>query len=127
MVIVKESKVNGTGVFAAKDFAVGDVVVPWGETKSIDESELSTLTEKERHYVSAIGGGRYIQFPEPACYVNHSCDPNTVAQNRANVALRAISADEEITTDYDLEGAQVEFICTCGSVHCRGTIGAASI
>jgi hypothetical protein len=42
-------------------------------------------------------------LPEPRCYLNHACDPNALGTELdAVIALRAISAEEEITIDYRL-------------------------
>jgi hypothetical protein len=58
-------------------------------------------------------------------FLNHSCEPNVgFAGNIVLVAMRDISAGEEITTDYalfdDYEGAMD---CHCGTKSCRSTIG----
>ena len=48
-VIVKQSKIHGDGIFAARDFQKGEVVLRW-KPKYIPVSEIDTLTEEEKHY-----------------------------------------------------------------------------
>ena len=57
-------------------------------------------------------------------FINHSCEPNVgFAGNIVLVAMRDISAGEELTTDYALfddYGGSME--CQCAAPTCRGTI-----
>jgi hypothetical protein len=57
-------------------------------------------------------------------YLNHSCEPNVgVAGNVVFVAMRTISAGEELTIDYAMiDDSQSSMVCHCGTVGCRGTI-----
>lgn len=122
-IVVKNSGIHGKGVFTNRAFEVGEVVVPWTAEKVLDESELGGLTAEEQQYVSRLESGRYIVFGEPARYVNHSCQPNTQVEGMANIAIRAIAAGEEVTTDYALEGAVNQFQCSCSAANCRGKLG----
>lgn len=121
--IVRKSNKEGLGVFVVRHFEKDEIVLPWEAERILEESELSSLTHKEKEYISRRGDGKYILFTEPGRYVNHSCDPNTKAEKNANVAIRDIKEGEEITTDYELEGALNQFQCHCGSKNCRGLIG----
>jgi hypothetical protein len=73
---------------------------------------------------------RHVYFSEPACLINHSCEPNTgVRDNPVGgydfIALKAIVEGEEITFDY----ATTEYVsvavkdCLCGTRRCRGRSG----
>jgi len=62
-------------------------------------------------------------------FINHSCDPNTVAyfSRSAFVAIRFIRKGEGITYNYltteaDLVIDGLDFDCKCGSEKCRGRI-----
>lgn len=118
-IVVQDSPTHGRGVFALRNFAAGEVVVPWTGAKFLNKTELSALSDTDKQYVSEIPAGRFVLFAEPACFVNHSCEPNTAVQNDANVAVRDIQKGEEITTDYTLEGADIDFVCQCESEKCR--------
>lgn len=123
-VIVKNSITHGYGVFAGRHFAAGEVVVPWVAEKIVEAEEAVLLSSQEQEYMSRMDDGRYVIFAAPARYVNHSCNPNTTAKDNANIAARDIREGEEITTDYDDEGALGCFECDCGEPTCRKRIGA---
>jgi hypothetical protein len=62
-------------------------------------------------------------------FVNHSCEPNAGmlikgAEVRL-IAIREITAGEQITFDYSttMDEDDFEFDCMCGSSRCRGRIG----
>ncbi|MEK6961381.1 MAG: SET domain-containing protein-lysine N-methyltransferase [Nanoarchaeota archaeon] len=121
--VIKESKIEGKGVFANRDFKKGEVVNRWDTSHILAESQIQDLPEDQRNRVSCIGDGRYVLLQEPERYVNHSCDPNTFVKDQAEVALRDISKDEEITCDYSLEGVdEWEFPCNCKIANCRVTV-----
>lgn len=71
----------------------------------------------------------HVDFAAPACYINHSCDPNTGIRDNDHggfdfIALREIAPGEELTWDYETS----EYIsiavprCLCGSANCRKVI-----
>ena len=58
-------------------------------------------------------------------YINHSCDPNVILMDKIIVvALRAIRKGEEITLDYSLTEADLNWRmrCKCSSRNCRKEI-----
>lgn len=117
-VIVNESKIEGLGVFAARDFKIGEAVLIW-HPKIISDSELAKLTEQEKDYV--VVGESNLMMGIPERYVNHSCEPNTKAEDNKDVAIKNIDKGDEITSDYSGLTA-VSFQCHCGSKNCRGYI-----
>jgi SET domain-containing protein len=58
-------------------------------------------------------------------FLNHSCQPSVgFAGNIVLVAMRDVSAGEELVTDYALfDDDDGEMPCRRGTVSCRGTIG----
>lgn len=124
-VVVKTSKIHGLGVFAARDFKVGERVVTWDCAHTFTKQQLKDLPQRERPYVSSLNEKTFILQQPPARYVNHSCEPNTRAMAGADVALRDIEKGEEITTDYGADAASYPISqCTCGSKKCRGRVHA---
>ena len=118
-VIVKKSKIHGTGVFATRDFKKGEVILHW-KPKYLPLSAKDTLTDIEKHYIYILKDKiRVMQEPEK--FVNHSCDNNTYVMNECDVALRDIKAGEEITANYDNDGI-TEFECQCGADKCKKII-----
>lgn len=120
-IVVKDSRIHGRGVFAARDISPGEVIIDWEECKEIlTEHDVERLSDEARKRVSFIDG-QYILFKPPACWVNHSCDANARGASGRDVATRAIRKGEEITVDYVLEKVpDLNFRCNCGSQVCRG-------
>jgi uncharacterized protein len=90
---------GGRGVYAARDFAAGDVVVPY-ELRLLSRAEFDALPPGEDMFVHSYGGKRWL-YPPPARWVNHADDPSCYQDfDRAcDVALRDLSAGEAITID----------------------------
>lgn len=94
-VAVDVSSVAGRGVLATAPIATGTTVVTF-------DAPLATVA----------GFGR----------LNHSCDPTLGWDGGTTlVALRAVSAGEELTADYSTAVADPEFVlrCHCPSSRCR--------
>lgn len=118
-IIVKNSKINGRGVFALSDFKKGDAVLCWDVSRVLSKDEIDKMSEEEKNYVSFLNG-KYIQMQGPEKYVNHSCDPNTNVKDFCDVAVRDIKKGEEITSNYEND-LLLNFCmkCSCGSYKCR--------
>ena len=118
-VVIKTSRINGKGVFANSDFSKGEIVLTW-KPKPIKKTEIGKLSEKEKMYI-VKGRKKFYVMQAPEKYVNHSCDPNTIAKNKSDVALRNIKKGEEITSNYSGRGID-SFKCRCGSGACEKLI-----
>jgi hypothetical protein len=119
---IRESTIAGRGLYALRSFEAGDTVLQWDLSHSIAIEEWPSLSEEERRYTHPLNAQRILIVQPPERFVNHSCDPNTRVINFSDVAIRRITAGEEITSDYGSEGAAVSFQCSCGSSKCRGVI-----
>lgn len=119
-VIIKKSPIQGKGVFANRDFKKGEVVISWESYPLLTKDEVTKLSPSEKRFVSHFKRDKYILYGIPARYVNHSCNPNTCPHNGADVAMRTIKKEEEITADYTTEGfCGKPFRCSCGSSKCK--------
>jgi SET domain-containing protein len=49
-IIVKKSKINKKGVFAARDFTKGEIVLRW-YPKILRKSEVEKLKNNQKHYL----------------------------------------------------------------------------
>jgi SET domain-containing protein len=117
-VVVADSPIHGRGVFAARRFEAGDVVIE-GCRKKLSDAAVNGLPADEREFVSVIDGEHILMEP-PSRFVNHSCNPNTRGSGWRDVATRVIDEGEEITVDYVAEqvpGLRLE--CNCGAQNCR--------
>lgn len=115
MLIIRESKIDGKGVFTTTPFHVNDTVFSF---------PIENVSTKNRRGWAYIGNGRYVG-DHYLSFVNHSCNPSTVMMispaKVSMIALRDINAGEEITCNYDLtEEDGEEITCTCKSKNCRG-------
>ncbi len=119
-IIIKRSKINKKGVFAARNFKKGEEVIKWGHS-IINKSEIGKLDASDKHYIYKVGENKYFLMQSPEKYVNHSCAANTRVKNCCDVAIRDIRKGEEITSDYG-KGGSVSFVCKCGSKNCRDMI-----
>lgn len=127
-VYVSESKIHGLGVFAARDFAGGEIVLRIDDSRVVDaEHPLRPELGEHSYHCDYLAGGRVVHMRWPERHVNSSCDPNTFVETiegvRYVVARRPVRTDEELTYDYiiDCHGGDV-WQCACGSGRCRGTV-----
>ncbi|MCY1144057.1 hypothetical protein OWR29_39190 [Actinoplanes sp. Pm04-4] len=96
----------GTGVYAARDFEAGEVVVSY-ELTPLDEAAYLALPAGEDLFVHSYGGRRYL-YPAPARFVNHSDNPSCYQDfdRGCDIALRSITQGEPITIDATDETAR---------------------
>ncbi len=120
---VRRSGIDGLGVFALRPFSAGEVVLRWNVSKRVSRGQASGLPDAEQNYLHPYDGESLVVVQPPERYVNHSCDNNTLVRDFCDVAVRDILAGEEITSDYEADGAGQKFECRCGSAKCRGSIG----
>jgi SET domain-containing protein len=120
---VRDSEIQGRGLYALRDFKVGDVVLRWDLNHTISTRDLSNMLVEERRYTHPLDEDRAIIVQPPERFVNHSCDNNTEVRDFCDVAIKTIRVGDEITSDYGTDGSGVEFDCLCGSENCRGRIG----
>jgi hypothetical protein len=118
-ILVRKSSISGKGVFANRDFCAREIVLVWNP-KPIKKVDIQNLNKESAHFIEKIGKRFYVMQP-PEKYVNHSCDPNTRADGRSDVALRNIKKGEEITSDYSGSGI-ISFQCHYGSKKCKKII-----
>jgi len=96
----------GRGLYAARDFAAGEVVVTYQLTP-LDDVDYLELPAGEDLFVHSFGGRRYL-YPVPARFVNHSDDPSCFQDfdRCCDIALRPIAKGEPITIDAAEETAR---------------------
>ncbi len=124
---VRESRIKGTGVFATRPIGRGEVILPIDDSMVINEDDpvLGSLIGAEPDHCDYLPDGTVVLMQEPERYINHSCAPNvhtfTVDKNRFLLAMRDISAGEELVFDYALGEVGGDWLdCRCGAPSCRG-------
>ncbi|MBS3117646.1 SET domain-containing protein-lysine N-methyltransferase [Candidatus Woesearchaeota archaeon] len=117
---LRKSKISGKGVFAARDFKEGEVVMIWDLSLKVHFDRIKELSEDDKNHLNYTGNGVYVVMKSPEKFVNHSCDPNTYVDHEKDIALRDIKKGEEITTDYSLNSlSEWKMKCNCKSKNCR--------
>ncbi len=121
--LVKKSKIEGLGVFAARDFKKGETVIKYNLPEVLTREEADKLPKKDQEYVQYVGEGKYILHQPPARFVNHSCNANTYSDHHSDIAKREIKKGEEITANYlDEKVPELKMRCKCASKNCQGRI-----
>ncbi len=121
------SRIHGEGVFAAAGFRKGEHILAIDDTQVVPEgADIEKVEREHGQRCDDIAGGRVVVLRAPH-FTNHSCDPTsytrTIEGVRYRLALRDISAGEEITSDYCINGrGDTVWECSCGSARCRRTI-----
>ena len=129
-VIARKSKIHRVGLFATRDFAAGELILPIDDSRVVDEDQpLRSELGEHQDNCDYLAGDRTVLMRPPEVYINSSCDPNayvkTIDATRHVVARRAIRSSEEITYDYIINfHGGIVWDCTCGSPRCRGIVAA---
>lgn len=100
---IGKGKLAGKGVYAARDFKKGEVVVPY-RLRQLTQTAFDALPPGEWEWTHSFYGKIHL-FPEPERYVNHDDNPSTYPdyQKGGDVALRDIAKGEAITINDRLE------------------------
>jgi hypothetical protein len=122
-VVVKESSIQGKGVFALIDIRAGEEVLEIDDTHVVKDGVCLTKHQQEFE-CDYLDNGKVVLMQPPEVYINHSCDPSVYTKTtngiRKVIAMRNISKGEEITYDYSMNGDnEGTFRCGCGSENCR--------
>ena len=137
---VRNSKIQGRGLFAARRIKPGQKIIEYtGEKITNDEADKRYDEEKmKRHHTFLFTlDDDYCIDGRPrsntARLINHSCDPNCEAiieDERIFIyALRNIQPGVELAYDYkfertgdDIRKLEKFYVCHCGADKCRGSI-----
>lgn len=119
--IVKETPGKGRGLFAARDYAALEALLPLSGRVRLARSGMTIQ----------VGPDVHVEPDEPLVFSNHSCEPamglRADAKGRVGFfARRAVRAGEELTWDYATSesdfvvgGAPGRIECLCGAPACR--------
>jgi SET domain-containing protein len=121
---VRDSAIEGQGLFARAPIAAGEMVMRLGG-REVDEAEMRRIEASgERYSAVQVDEGRHLlmAWDDPASRGNHSCEPNLWILDATTIAARrAIEAGDELTTDYATVTTSEAWAmsCACGSAGCR--------
>lgn len=139
-IVVRRSRIHGTGVYARKDVPKGARVIEYtGEKVTKKESDRRSRLPLENNADNPEMGAvylfelnkrydvdGYVDF-NTARLINHSCDPNCESDIIRGkiwiIALRDIKKGEELTYNYNYGWEDYEdHECQCGTYRCVGYI-----
>ncbi len=123
------SGIEGRGLAAVAPITAGEVVAIKGG-HIVTTAALRALPERLQNSEIQIADGFHLaalaepEYEPVMLFINHSCEPNVgFAGNVVLVAMRDISAGEELTTDYAFFDDHDDTMeCQCGTPSCRGTV-----
>lgn len=130
---IRDSPIQGRGLFALRDITAGTVVSRVGgrlvSGAELAETFAAAARDPEHPYIDTITVAEDVHLilppRRPNGYGNHSCGPNVWwVDAYSQAARRDVAAGEELTNDYatstGIAGFRME--CACGSALCRGEV-----
>lgn len=140
-VMVKQSGIQGRGVFACRNVDKGEVILEFDDSRIVDDT--FPLQEGESFSSCDWVGFNTVLLKAPEKYLNHCCEPSAFIRyskrskrkkdnvegkpiyRRLLVALKNIKSDSEVTIDYSIDSWGYESKrCKCGDIKCREEIPA---
>ncbi len=119
---VHESAIHGKGLYSEIDFEAGNVLFELAGTK-VSHDYDPKLSIENPNWIG-IGYGSWLQLNDgdPAVFINHSCNPNVVINDRMQiVTIAPIKAHTELLLDYSTTELDPfwQMECKCGGPCCR--------
>lgn len=140
-IVVKNSRIHGRGVYAARKIASGERIIEYrGERitwKECDRRPPSDPDDPNHTFFFSLSDGKHVIDANvngnAARWINHACDPNCeTEEDEGRVwiqAMRDIRRSEELFYDYGLivderitPTLKKQYQCLCGASSCRGTM-----
>lgn len=124
---VKNSNIEGLGIFATRPLHAGERIRQVNVVREITADTPIREDMGERTGHCSYPDGKIVLWGFPDRHVNHSCDPNAYEFFEGDasyfVARREIATGEEITFDYNINIANgTAWPCNCGATRCLGTV-----
>ena len=122
---VRNGSPCGHGLFAARQFTPGELVIEIG-------GQMHRQREYDgSRYVMELNKKWYLEPDVPGGFANHSCNPNCdlVQLTKYTLGLVAVCNIEsgiELCFDYGWPAADWVPTCACGAPNCRGWVVAAN-
>lgn len=123
LIVAYSNKYKGLGIFADKDYKVGDLVNTYNISNNIKKVEYDNLAQSEKwKYYFDIENKVAYELDEVTVRINHSCDPN-IASNKhgSDFAIKDIKKGEEVTAGY-MSYSPTGLVCLCGALNCFGKV-----
>lgn len=124
-IYIKESKLHGKGIFAARNIKKGEIVFIMKGNKLKFLIDSKEQAKKAGWNWVGISKNEWLDPKDHCIFFNHSCNPNSgIVGHVVFRAINNIKKDEEVTFDYSLNEADIfwDIKCKCGSSNCRKII-----
>lgn len=127
-VAVRPSSIQGVGIFAARPFRAGEIILRRDESRDVTaDRPLRAEFGEERRHCDDLAGGRVVLLGYPERHLNHSCNPNAYVRfidGTGHIcARRDIASGEEISNNYCINSSGTgTWLCNCKSARCRTLI-----
>jgi len=127
---LRNSIIQGKGMFASTDIEDGEVIVVWGGNSYTNKEGAMKALEEGRftmQWDEDVFSVEITEEDETPFLINHSCDPNAWMNDAYTItARRVIQAGEEITADYAMWDGDASYNsswdCQCKATQCRKKI-----
>ena len=121
--------IAGRGLFATEEISAGEIVAVKGG-HIVTTTQLLQLANPLSSSEIQIADGFHLvaldeaEYEPVMLFINHSCEPNVgFAGNIVLIAMREVTAGEELTTDYALfDDYDGQMTCHCNTASCRRVI-----
>ena len=123
--MIRSSAIHAAGCYTTASIRKGTHIVEYTGPRITKEEADGKYQDSPTTYLFGVGkGDTVIDGHGTAMFINHSCDPNCETEEIDGrvwiIAIRRITAGEELTYDYYLyDGDEDEAACNCGSKNCR--------
>lgn len=125
--LLRTNRLIGYGVFATARIPRGTIT--WVHDpldQRLEPADAERLPELLRaaveRYCYRELDGAYVLCWDHARFNNHSCQPSCRTVGDFDIAVRDITAGEELTIEYATINVLETFECVCGAETCRGTV-----
>jgi hypothetical protein len=127
--IVRSSSIHAAGCYTTRAIRKGARVCEYDGPRFTKDEADERYKDRDITYLFSCGEDQKMVIDGfgTAMFINHSCDPNCESENVDGrifvVAIRDISAGEELTYEYNLyDSDDDDADCYCGAKKCRGTM-----
>lgn len=126
--LVRSSEIHAAGCYTTRARRKGERICEYtGPRMPKPEADLRYAGRSVTYLFGYGEGDMVIDGFGAAMFMNHSCAPNCETQEHDErifvVALRPISAGEELVYEYNLwDSDEQTQDCYCGAAGCRGTM-----
>lgn len=123
LIVTYSDQYKGLGVFAEKDYKIGELVNIYDISKKIKKIDYDNLMQDQKwRYCFDKENKVAYELDETTKRINHSCDPN-IGSNEYGLdfAIKNIKKGDEITAEY-MNYNPTGLVCLCGSSNCIGKI-----